>query len=72
LTVAYREPLLLKAIEGLSQRQIAEVMGLSEEAVETRLARARRLLRERLAVQEGEPGDRRGSCREPRRERQTR
>lgn len=76
LPVAYREPLLLRAIEGMPQRRIAEVMGLSEAAVETRLARARRMLRERLAAIEGDeqedhqPGA--AAHPEPRRERQTR
>lgn len=46
----YREPLLLKAVQGLSQREIAETLGLSVTTVETRLARARRLLRRQLAA----------------------
>ncbi len=41
----YREPLLLRCVEGLSQRQIADALGLPETTVETRLARARRMLR---------------------------
>lgn len=41
----YREPLLLRCVDGLSQRQIAEALGLPETTVETRLARARRMLR---------------------------
>ena len=44
----YREALLLKAIEGMSQRAIAQTLSVPETTVETRLARARRLLRERL------------------------
>ena len=44
----YREPLLLRCVRGLSQKQIATTLGLPETTVETRLARARRLLRERL------------------------
>lgn len=43
----HREPLLLRAVEGLSQREIATALDLPETTVETRLARARRLLRER-------------------------
>jgi len=45
----YREPLLLKSVRGLSQRGIAQLLDLPETTVETRLARARRMLRERLA-----------------------
>lgn len=41
----YREPLLLRSVRGLSQKQIAETLGLTETTVETRLARARRMLR---------------------------
>ncbi|MCB9879232.1 MAG: RNA polymerase sigma factor [Planctomycetes bacterium] len=43
----YREPLLLRAVEGLSQREIADALDVPETTVETRIARARRLLRER-------------------------
>ncbi|TAH37360.1 MAG: sigma-70 family RNA polymerase sigma factor [Planctomycetota bacterium] len=48
LPTDYREPLLLRCVQGLSQRSIAEVLGMPETTVETRLARARRLLREAL------------------------
>ena len=41
----YREPLLLRCLHGLSQSEIAQTLGLPETTVETRLARARRLLR---------------------------
>ncbi|MHC4845162.1 MAG: RNA polymerase sigma factor [Planctomycetota bacterium] len=41
----YREPLLLRCVRGLTQKQIAETLGLTETTVETRLARARRMLR---------------------------
>lgn len=43
----YREPLLLKCVQGMSYKQIGEVMGLPDTTVETRIARARRMLRER-------------------------
>jgi RNA polymerase sigma-70 factor (ECF subfamily) len=43
----YREPLLLKCVHGMSYRQIGEVMGLPETTIETRIARGRRMLRER-------------------------
>lgn len=42
----YREPLLLSAVHGMTRRQIAEVLALPITTVETRLARARRMLRE--------------------------
>ncbi|MEI7657429.1 MAG: sigma-70 family RNA polymerase sigma factor [Phycisphaerae bacterium] len=45
----YREPLLLKAVEGLSYRQIGEIMDLPETTIETRVARGRRMLRESAA-----------------------
>ena len=43
-----REPLVLRTIEGLSQSETAEVLGISEKAVETRLYRARNKLTEIL------------------------
>lgn len=42
----YREPLLLKAVQGLSYREIGRIVGLPETTVETRIARGRRMLRE--------------------------
>lgn len=45
----YREPLLLKALHGLSYREIGEIMGLPETTVETRIARGRRQLRDLAA-----------------------
>lgn len=45
----YREPLLLKVVEGLSQRSIADLLEVPESTVESRLARGRRLLRESAA-----------------------
>ena len=45
-----KEPLVLRTIEGLSQAQTADVLGISEKAVETRLYRARRTLADRLAA----------------------
>jgi RNA polymerase sigma factor CnrH len=44
----YREPLLLRSVQGLTQKQIATTLGLPETTIETRLARARRLLRQQL------------------------
>ncbi len=52
LPEAYREPLLLRTVRGLSQRQIAQTLGVPETTIETRLARARRMLREQLGAAE--------------------
>lgn len=41
-----KEPLILRTIDGLSQAETAEVLGISEKAVETRLYRARNRLAE--------------------------
>jgi len=46
LPVAYREPLMLRAIHGVRGRHIAEILDLSEATVETRISRARRMLRD--------------------------
>ena len=47
-----KEPLVLRTIEGLSQAETAEVLGISQKSVETRLYRARgRLLQKLNAVQ---------------------
>jgi RNA polymerase sigma-70 factor, ECF subfamily len=48
----YREPLLLKALKGMSYREIGRVLDLPETTVETRIARGRRMLRE---LAEGKP-----------------
>jgi RNA polymerase sigma-70 factor (ECF subfamily) len=48
LPALYREPFVLRHLQGWSYRQIAETMGLPVDTVETRLVRARRLLREAL------------------------
>jgi len=44
----YREPLLLRAVRGMSYRHIADVMDVPMTTVETRIARARRMLRQEL------------------------
>ena len=46
LPTIYAEPLMLQAAQGLSQRQIAELLDVPETTIETRLARARRMLRQ--------------------------
>lgn len=43
-----RDVLVLRAIEGLSQAEAAQILGISEKAVETRLYRARNKLAELL------------------------
>lgn len=43
----YREPLLLKCVQGMSYKEIGRVMGLPDTTIETRIARARKMLRER-------------------------
>lgn len=48
LAPEHKESLLLRGVEGLTQRQIADTLCISEEAVESRLARARRKLRESM------------------------
>ena len=47
LPVNYREVVLLR-LEGLSTRDIAEIVGISENNVDVRLARARTKLRDRM------------------------
>ena len=61
LPAHYAEPLVLQATQGLSQRQIAELLDVPETTVETRLARGRRMLRQML--QELEMGDARAGGR---------
>jgi RNA polymerase sigma-70 factor (ECF subfamily) len=48
LPALYREPFVLRHLEGWSYRQIAEVLEMPIDTVETRLVRARRHLREAL------------------------
>ncbi len=52
LPEAYREPLLLQILGGLSSAQIAQALSATEEAVNMRLSRARKALRVLL---EGRP-----------------
>jgi len=49
LPAIYREPFVLRHVEGWDYQQIAETMGMPPATVETRLVRARQLLRETLA-----------------------
>jgi len=48
LPALYREPFVLKHMNGWSYKQISETLGLPVDTVETRLVRARRFLREAL------------------------
>jgi RNA polymerase sigma-70 factor (ECF subfamily) len=48
LPVSLREPLILRVFENLSQRETAQLLGVSEKAVETRLYRAKRELAARI------------------------
>jgi RNA polymerase sigma-70 factor (ECF subfamily) len=48
LPAELREVLLLRCVDGLTQKEIADLVGVPETTVETRLARARRFLRERM------------------------
>jgi RNA polymerase sigma-70 factor (ECF subfamily) len=52
----YREVLVLRDVEGLSAPEVAEVMGLSVEAVKSRLHRARVAVRQAVAPVLGLPG----------------
>jgi RNA polymerase sigma-70 factor (ECF subfamily) len=49
LDPAYRDVLVLRDVEGLTAPEVAEVMGLSVQAVKSRLHRARLTVRDRLA-----------------------
>lgn len=48
LPEALRAPLILCAIEGLSQSEAAEALGLSAKAIELRVRRARAALRDAM------------------------
>ncbi len=58
LPETYREPLMMRAVHGIRGRQIAEILDLSEATVETRIARARRMLRDLAATGPDEPNPR--------------
>ncbi len=48
-----REPLILSTIEEMSPKEVAELLGINEAAVRSRVFRARQILREKLASQAG-------------------
>jgi len=45
-----RQPLALSTVEEMSSREIAEVMGIAEGTVRTRIMRARQVLKQKLAA----------------------
>jgi RNA polymerase sigma-70 factor, ECF subfamily len=51
LPAEYREPLLLRCVQSLTYQQISDVLELPVTTIETRLARARRMLREEVGEQ---------------------
>jgi RNA polymerase sigma factor (sigma-70 family) len=53
LPMNLKEALVLRTIEGLSQAETADVLGISQKAVETRLYRARSRLLEKLSAEQG-------------------
>lgn len=53
----YREVLVLRDVEGLTAPEVGEVLGLSVEAVKSRLHRARVAVREALAPHLGAPSE---------------
>src|SRR4051812_22613855 len=58
LPVAWREVLILREIEGLSYKEIAEVAGIKVGTVMSRLARARSGLQQQLAASAAAPAAR--------------
>ncbi len=55
LPEAYREPLILRSLRGMSYKQIADTLGVPVTTIETRLVRARRMLRDALEAQTTPP-----------------
>lgn len=49
----FRSPILLYQFEGLSYREIAQILGISEKAVERRLYHAKQILKELFAANLG-------------------
>jgi RNA polymerase sigma-70 factor (ECF subfamily) len=62
LPEGYREPLLLKAVHGMRTRQISEILDLPEATVDTRVSRARRMLREQVMEQNTEVRDQKSNA----------
>ena len=63
----YREVFILRDVEGLTAAEVAQVVGASEQAIKSRLHRARLAVRQRLAPLLGgaEPGPTPGAARCP-------
>jgi len=49
-----REPLILSTVEEMSPREVAATLGISQAAVRSRVFRARKILREKLAERRGD------------------
>jgi RNA polymerase sigma-70 factor (ECF subfamily) len=49
----YREPLLMRAVQGMSTELIGEILGLSAHAVHTRISRARAMIRDQAGFESG-------------------
>ncbi len=56
LPESYREVVVLKYLDERSYKEIAEILGITIETIESRLFRARRLLKTKLAQYAGAPG----------------
>ena len=54
LPAAYREPLVLRCMRSLSYQQISDILELPITTIETRLARARRMLREEITEEQND------------------
>lgn len=54
LPATYREPLVLRCMRSLSYQQISDILDLPVTTIETRLARARRMLREEIADEQND------------------
>lgn len=64
LPESYREPLVLRCVRGMNYKAISELTGLPETTIETRIARGRRMLRERVAIERDRKAGRTGASRD--------
>jgi RNA polymerase sigma-70 factor, ECF subfamily len=51
-----RQPLILSTVDEMSPREVAEILGINESAVRSRVFRARQILKEKLAQRIGSRG----------------